>query len=96
MAFVERRRFPFGANFRCSSPDRDPTFGSLTLGVVADTLSEKFPLRQANRVVDSGVLVRLINFCYAVVGFAVARWLFRREPLPLNDPVAQLRASGLL
>ena len=30
------------------------------------------------------------------VGFAVARWFFRREPVAVPDPVSRLRTSGLL
>jgi len=40
--------------------------------------------------------MKLVYVCYAAVGYAVARWLFRREPLPVQDPVARLRTSGLL
>ena len=35
-------------------------------------------------------------FCYAAVGFAVARWIFKREAVPVVDPVTRLRAKGLL
>jgi len=40
--------------------------------------------------------MRLMHLCYAAVGFAVARWIFRRQPVPVLDPVARLRVSGLL
>ncbi|HEY7352035.1 MAG TPA: hypothetical protein VH596_04635 [Terriglobales bacterium] len=40
--------------------------------------------------------MKFLYVCYAAFGFAVARLLFKREPLPVNDPVAQLRTSGLL
>jgi hypothetical protein len=40
--------------------------------------------------------MKLIYVCYAAVGFAVARWIFKREPLPLADPVTRFRTSGLL
>jgi len=40
--------------------------------------------------------MRLVHFWYAAVGFAVARWLFKREPIALADPVARFRSSGLL
>ena len=37
----------------------------------------------------------LLSF-YAALGFAVARWVFRREPVPVADPVTRFRISGLL
>jgi hypothetical protein len=40
--------------------------------------------------------MKLIHVCYAALGFAVARWFFRREPVAVVDPVARLRTSGLL
>jgi hypothetical protein len=41
-----------------------------------------------------GVSMRFMHLCYAAVGFAVARWVFRRDPVV--DPVKRMRASGLL
>jgi hypothetical protein len=40
--------------------------------------------------------MRLVHVCYAALGFAVARWIFKREPVPANDPVTFFRTSGLL
>jgi hypothetical protein len=40
--------------------------------------------------------MKLMQVFYAAVGFVVARWLFHREPVPVMDPVSQLRNSGLL
>jgi len=40
--------------------------------------------------------MRLVHLCYAALGFAVARWFFRREPVAVSDPVARFRSSGLL
>lgn len=40
--------------------------------------------------------MKLIHVCYAALGFAVARWFFRREEVAVADPVARLRVSGLL
>jgi hypothetical protein len=40
--------------------------------------------------------MKIVYVCYAAFGYAVARWLFKREPLQVTDPVAQLRTSGLL
>jgi len=41
-----------------------------------------------------GVFMRLMHLCYAAFGFAVARWVFRRQPVA--DPVSRMRSSGLL
>jgi hypothetical protein len=38
--------------------------------------------------------MKLVHLCYAALGFAVARWIFRREAV--LDPVARFRTSGLL
>jgi hypothetical protein len=40
--------------------------------------------------------MRMMHFCYAAIGFAVARWVFRRQPVPTADPVARFRSSGLM
>jgi len=40
--------------------------------------------------------MRLVHLCYAALGFAVARWLFKREAILVVDPVARFRSSGLL
>jgi hypothetical protein len=40
--------------------------------------------------------MRLVYWWYAALGFAVARWLLKREPVSVSDPVARLRSSGLL
>jgi len=40
--------------------------------------------------------MKLIHFCYAALGFAVARWVFGREPVPVAATIARLRSSGLL
>jgi hypothetical protein len=40
--------------------------------------------------------MKLLNVCYVALGYAVARWLFRREPVPISDPVSRFRTSGLL
>jgi len=38
-----------------------------------------------------------MHLCYAAIGFAVARWIFRRSPVvPVVDPVTKYRMSGLL
>jgi hypothetical protein len=38
----------------------------------------------------------MMHLCYAAVGFAVARWIFKRQPTPITDPVVHFRSSGLL
>jgi len=38
--------------------------------------------------------MRLMHVWYAALGFAVARWIFKRQPVA--DPVTRFRASGLL
>jgi hypothetical protein len=40
--------------------------------------------------------MKMVHFWYAALGFAVARWIFKREPVPVIDPVTRFRASGLL
>jgi len=40
--------------------------------------------------------MKLLNLCYAALGIAVARWIFKRQPVPVTDPVTRFRASGLL
>jgi hypothetical protein len=36
------------------------------------------------------------HLCYAALGIAVARWVFKRQPMSVTDPVTRLRTSGLL
>jgi len=43
-----------------------------------------------------GGVMRIMHLCYAAIGFAVARWIFKRQPVPVADPVTRLRSSGLL
>ncbi len=40
--------------------------------------------------------MKIWYLCYAALGIAVARWVFKREPMPINDPINRLRTSGLL
>jgi hypothetical protein len=61
---------------------------SLVVGVHSPVARESEPLRGGD--------MKFIHVCYAALGFAVARWLFRREPVAMTDPVARLRVSGLL
>jgi hypothetical protein len=55
---------------------------SLPLGAVAHLLG--------------GEVMKIVHLCYAALGFAVARWIFKREPMPMVDPVTRFRSSGLL
>jgi hypothetical protein len=40
--------------------------------------------------------MKLWYFCYAALGVAVARWIFKRQSVPVMDPVTRFRTSGLL
>jgi len=40
--------------------------------------------------------MKLMHLCYAALGLAVARWIFKRQAVPVTDPVSRLRTSGLL
>jgi hypothetical protein len=40
--------------------------------------------------------MRMMHLCYAAIGFAVARWIFRRQAQPVMDPVTRFRSQGLL
>lgn len=40
--------------------------------------------------------MKLWHLCYAALGIAVARWIFKRQPVPVTDTVQRLRTSGLL
>ena len=39
--------------------------------------------------------MKVWHLCYAVLGIAVARWVFKREAVQA-DPVNRFRSSGLL
>ena len=40
--------------------------------------------------------MKMIYVCYAALGYAVARWIFQRQPVQIVDPVTRFRSSGLL
>ena len=40
--------------------------------------------------------MKLVHVCYVALGFAVARLLFKRQPVRAVDPVMHFRTSGLL
>jgi hypothetical protein len=77
---------------------RHGTFGSLTFRVFGDKLTQVAVSPVLGNAVGStgGEFMRIIHVCYAALGFAVARWFFKREALAVVDPVARLRSSGLL
>jgi hypothetical protein len=37
--------------------------------------------------------MKSLHIWWVALGFVVARWIFRREPVP--DPVARLRSAGM-
>jgi len=45
---------------------------------------------------EFGGLMRMMYLCYAAIGFAVARLIFRRQATPVVDPVTRFRSQGLL
>jgi hypothetical protein len=83
---------------------RHGTFGSLTFRAFGDKLATvvrfrlPFFLWLGNESRYQGVAhMKVIHVCFAALGFAVARWFFKREPLAVtSDPVARFRTSGLL
>ncbi len=36
------------------------------------------------------------GLCYAALGIAVARWVFKRQSMAITDPITRFRTSGLL
>ena len=40
--------------------------------------------------------MKIWHLCYAALGIAVARWVFKRQPMQVTDPITRLRTSGLL
>ena len=43
---------------------------------------------------DWGVSMKKVHLFYAALGFAVARWIFKRQAVV--DPVTRFRSQGLL
>jgi hypothetical protein len=43
-----------------------------------------------------GCFMKMMHLCYAAIGFAVARWIFKRQASPVADPVSRFRSQGLL
>jgi hypothetical protein len=52
------------------------------------------PLRISEVDSEAGVFMRKMHLVYAAIGFAVARWIFKRQAVV--DPVTQFRSQGLL
>jgi hypothetical protein len=40
--------------------------------------------------------MKIWHLAYAALGIAVARWVFKRQPMRVTDPITRLRTSGLL
>jgi len=64
--------------------------------LVSDKLETASLPRKLERGCLVGVCMKLIHVWYAAIGFAVARLLFNRTAVPVTDPIARLRNSGLL
>jgi hypothetical protein len=52
------------------------------------------PLRISEVDSEVGVFMRKMHLVYAAIGFAVARWIFKRQAVV--DPVTRFRSQGLL
>jgi len=40
--------------------------------------------------------MKIMHLCYAALGFAVARWIFKREAVAVVDPITRFRSQGLM
>ena len=40
--------------------------------------------------------MKIWHLAYAALGIAVARWVFKRQPMTISDPITRFRTSGLL
>jgi hypothetical protein len=76
------------------------TSGSLTYWCLLDSLPgmvQLIPFPQGESASNIlGGAMKIVYVCYAALGYAVARWIFQRQPMPVTDPVTRLRSSGLL
>ena len=66
------------------------------VAIVPIRVGEVTPLKVINQAGLGGATMRMMYLCYAAIGFAVARWVFRREAVPVVDPVTRFRSQGLL
>ena len=80
-----------------------PTYGTVvpyaslkTAGIVPIGSHEVPPLKQKRSSGILGVAMKIMHLCYAALGFAVARWIFRRQATAVVDPVTRFRSQGLL
>lgn len=79
----------------------DGTHGSLTYRCLLATLKSQasdvstYPQGTTHLMIWGGAM-KLVHICYAALGYAVARWIFKRQPVPVADPVTRFRSSGLL
>ena len=69
-------------------------FGSWARCYCADRDECSSPEDQKRSRSELGVSMKMMHLCYAAIGFAVARWIFRRQPVA--DPVTRFRSQGLL
>jgi hypothetical protein len=86
------------------------TFGSLTFRGIGDNVTPVIRFRlpsvagicgwhvwmETNSGIQGVAHMKVLHVCFAALGFAVARWFFKREPLAVADPVARFRTTGLL
>jgi hypothetical protein len=40
--------------------------------------------------------MKIWHLAYAALGIVVARWVFKRQPMTISDPITRFRTSGLL
>lgn len=67
-----------------------------SIAIVSDN-SDVVPPLEKNGDADFGEgAMKIMHLCYAAIGFAVARWIFRRQALPVVDPVTRFRSQGLM
>jgi len=65
------------------------------VAIVPIRVGEVPPLK-VNETAGVGGVMKMMHLCYAAIGFAVARWIFRRQAVPVVDPVTRFRSQGLL
>jgi hypothetical protein len=77
------------------------TCGSLTYWCLVDILTPygaayRTPPKAKEHLTVWGEFMKIVYVCYAALGYAVARWIFQRQVIPIVDPVTRFRSSGLL
>ena len=63
------------------------------LGLIHDGTFVVSPQKRSGAGSD---FMKIWHLAYAALGIAVARWVFKRQPMAITDPVIRLRTSGLL